>query len=171
MIFSICSKYKRYDGEIPGVSDGLLAISQYENLFDSKIDSTSKEGVTMAEHVHRVDRVTEIHDGINDGVHPADSAAVFLARIIYFIFGVIIAIIIVRMVLMMLGANQGNGFVDLVYGVSSVFVAPFYGIFGTPTYGASIFDMNALIAIIVYALISWGLAALVTLGLRDRSEV
>jgi len=118
----------------------------------------------MTEHVHRV---TEV-----DGVREEPGAGVFAARLIYFIFGVIIAFIAMRMVLLMLGANQGNGLVDLIYGISGVFVAPFYGIFGyTPTFGASVFDVNSLVAIIAYALISWGLVALVTLGTRDRTEV
>lgn len=120
----------------------------------------------MAEHIHRT---TEIHDG----THPTmANAAMVLARLIYFVFGVIIAFIILRMVLMLLAANQGNAFVDAVYNISGAFVAPFYGIFGyTPKFGASVFDTSSLVAIIVYALISWGLVSLVTLGVRDRTEV
>jgi hypothetical protein len=119
----------------------------------------------MAEHIHRV-------SGVNRTDHPAIGASVFLARLIYYIFGVIIAFIVVRMLLLLLGANQGNGFVDFIYGVSAVFVAPFYGIFGyTPAIGASVFDLSSLVAIIVYALISWGLVSLVTLGTHDRTEV
>lgn len=119
----------------------------------------------MAEHVHRT---TEIHDGI----HPASSASIMLARLVNLIFGIIIAFIVLRLVLLLLGANQGNMFVDAVYNVSGVFVAPFYGIFGnTPKFGASILDISSLVAIIVYALIDWGIVSLVTLGLRDRTEV
>ncbi len=119
----------------------------------------------MAEHIHRT---TEIHDG----THPAASAAMLLARLINLIFGIIIAFIVLRLVLMLLGANQGNMFVDAVYTISGAFVAPFYGIFGyTPKFGASIFDVSSLVAIIVYALIDWGIVSLVTLGIRDREEV
>jgi len=124
----------------------------------------------MTERVHRVTEVAEV-DGVDDA-HPALSTTVFLARIIYYIFGVIIAFIAVRMVLLLLGANQGNAFVDFVYGVSAVFVAPFYGIFGyTPAIGTAVFDVSSLVAIIIYALISWGLVSLVTLGSRSRTEV
>jgi hypothetical protein len=117
----------------------------------------------MAEHVHRA-------GGVQSGNHPLAGVSMFLARLIYFIFGVIIAFVILRMVLLLLGANQGNAFVDFVYGISGVFVAPFYGIFGfTPSFGSSVFDMSSLVAIIVYAMISWGLVTLVTLGNRDHT--
>jgi hypothetical protein len=119
----------------------------------------------MVEHVHKV---TEIHDETN----PVASGMVFLARIIYFIFGVIIAFLILRMALLLLGANQANSFVSAVYGISGIFTAPFYGIFNnTPVLGASVFDISSLVAIVVYALISWALGALVSLGLRDREEI
>lgn len=100
------------------------------------------------------------------------SPAVVAARAIYFIFGVIEAFIVLRMVLLLLAANQSNAFVDFIYSISSIFVAPFFGIFGyTPTYGASVFEISSLVAIIVYALVCWGLVTLVTIGSRDRTEV
>ncbi len=123
----------------------------------------------MAEHAnsHRTRTVTEV-----DEDRPAVGAPVLLARLIYFVFGVIIAFIFVRLLLLLLAANQGNVFVDFIYAVSGFFVAPFYGIFGyTPTYGAAVFDISSLVAIIIYALVSWGLIYLVTLGSRDRTAV
>ena len=111
--------------------------------------------------------VEEIHENS----HQKASTVVFLARLVYFIFGVIVAFIVLRMVLLLLAANHGNAFVDFVYGISGIFVAPFYGVFGyTPTFGASIFDISSLVAIVVYALISWGLVTLITLGTRHPEE-
>lgn len=122
-----------------------------------------KKEVSMAEQVHRV---REVHDDDHMVGVP-----VFFARLIYFVFGVIIAFIFMRFLLLLLAANQGNAFVDVVYGISGVFVAPFYGIFGyTPTFGASVFDISSLVAMIVYALVAWALVSLVMLGSRDRSE-
>ena len=118
------------------------------------------------EHEEKITEVRESGHG-----EPVDGS-VFLARVIYFIFGVIIALIAVRIVLLLLGANQGNAFVDFVYGLSGVFVAPFYGIFNnTPVLGRSVLDISAVVAVIIYALISWGIIALVTLGTRNRRAV
>lgn len=117
------------------------------------------------DHVQRVHEVRDEHEGV---VKPST----FVARLVYFIFGVIIAFIALRFILLLLAANQGNVFVDFVYGVSGLFVAPFYGIFGnTPQFGASVVDVSSIVAIIVYALIAWAIVSLATLGSRDRSEV
>ncbi len=118
------------------------------------------------EHAERVSRVSEVENERVGSVGPST----LIARLIYFIFGVIIAFIALRFVLLLLAANQGNAFVDFVYGVSAIFVAPFYGIFGnTPEFGASIVDVSSIVAIIVYALISWALAYLMTLGTRRHT--
>lgn len=115
--------------------------------------------------------VQRVHE-INEREEPVVGSSVFVARLVMFIFGVIIAFIALRFVLLMLAANQGSAFVDFVYGVSGIFVAPFYGIFGnTPQFGASVIDVSSIVAIIVYALIAWAITSLVTIGSRNRDEV
>ena len=89
---------------------------------------------------------------------------VIAQRIVWFIVGLISVIIALRFVLLLLGANQSAGFVEFIYGLSGIFVAPFIGIFGEPTYGTSVFEISSLLAIVVYLLIGWGLAKLFTLG-------
>ncbi len=94
---------------------------------------------------------------------------VLLARIVYFIFGVIIALIAVRFVLLLLAANRDNAFVDFIYTSSNMFVAPFHGIFNyTPSYGAAVFEISSVVAMLIYALISWGVVYLLTMGIRNR---
>ena len=101
----------------------------------------------------------------------ADAPGVVVAqRVVYYIGGVIIAILALRFILQLLGANQGNGFVDFVYGLSSIFVAPFYGIFGEPTFGQSQFETSTLVAIIIYALLMVGIAKPIALA-SPRDEI
>ncbi len=93
------------------------------------------------------------------------SGTTVLSRVIWYIVGFIIVMLALRVLLLLLGANKGNAFVDLVYGVSGVFAWPFYGIFGyEPTYGKSVFEVSSVVAMLVYALIGWGVAKLVTIG-------
>ena len=96
---------------------------------------------------------------------------VLAKRVVYYIGGVIIALLALRFVLALLGAAEGNAFVDFVYGLSAVFVSPFYGIFGEPTYGVSQFETSTLVAIIVYALLTVGIGKLFTLGSSRPAEV
>lgn len=97
------------------------------------------------------------------------SGVVIVQRIIYYVGGVILALLFVRLLLQLFGASQASGFVDFVYGVSGVFVAPFYGIFGEPTFGTSHFETSTLVAIVIYGLITVGIAKLITIT-RPREE-
>lgn len=81
-------------------------------------------------------------------------------RVIYYVGGALILLLVFRFVLALLGAAEGNGFVDFIYGLSSMFVTPFFGIFGEPTLGASQLETSTLVAIIVYALVIVGVAKL-----------
>ncbi|MDN5275066.1 MAG: Membrane protein involved in colicin uptake [Candidatus Saccharibacteria bacterium] len=92
------------------------------------------------------------------------STSVILQRIIYYVAGVIVALLVFRIVLLLLAANQGSPFVDFIYGVSGFFAWPFYGVFSyQPAYGQSIFEISSVVAVLVYALVAVGLAKLLTL--------
>ncbi len=96
------------------------------------------------------------------------SGIVFVQRLIYYIGGVIMALLAIRFLLLLFGASRASGFVDFIYSVSGAFVAPFNGIFDEPTYGTAKFDTPTIVAIVIYALVTVGLANLVTLGSRNR---
>lgn len=117
-------------------------------------------------------QVTEVREG--DGVRrqtvatkTRPSGSVTAQRVVYFIGGVIIALIALRFVFQLLGASEGSAFVDFIYGLSAMFVWPFDGIFGEPTYGFSHFDSAALVAIVIYGLVTIGVAKLFALGGRE----
>jgi hypothetical protein len=92
------------------------------------------------------------------------STRVILQRIVYYVTGVIVALLAFRIVLLLLAANQGSPFVDFIYGISGFFAWPFYGIFSyQPTYGQSTFEISSIVAILVYALVAMAIAKLLTL--------
>lgn len=74
---------------------------------------------------------------------------------IYLLFGVVEALIAIRFVLRLLGANAEAGFAQLIYGVTAPFVAPFLGLFGTIETQGSVFESQSLVALAVYALVGW----------------
>jgi hypothetical protein len=100
----------------------------------------------------------------------AVSGVVIAQRVIYYVGGVIVALLGVRLLLQLLGANQGSDFVGFIYSLSGVFVAPFFGIFGEPTFGQSHFETSTLVAIVVYILLVVGVAKLITLT-RPHEEI
>ncbi len=98
------------------------------------------------------------------------SGTVIAQRVIYYVGGVIIALLFVRLLLQLLGANQGSDFVGFIYGLTAIFVAPFFGIFGEPTFGSSHFETSTVVAIVVYSLLTIGIAKLLTLS-KPHEEV
>lgn len=123
-------------------------------MAEREVVRTTEEPVTTTERQVATDRTTA-------------PGSVMAARIVWYITGVIIALLALRLILQLLGANEGNAFVDLVYGLSGVFAAPFFGMFSyEPSYGVSYFEVSTFVAILIYALIGWGLAKLFTLGDR-----
>ena len=92
-----------------------------------------------------------------------------LERLVYFVGGVIMALIALRILLSILGANRGNGFASFIYNASYPFVAPFFGLFNyRMQYGVSRFEFESLVALIVWALITAAVARLVVIGSRRR---
>jgi hypothetical protein len=71
-------------------------------------------------------------------------------RVIVLVFGIIQILILIRIVLLLIGANQAQPLVDFILTLSTLFVAPFEGILGTDAVGAggSVLDMAAVLALL-----------------------
>ncbi|MCT7972351.1 YggT family protein [Laspinema olomoucense] len=76
-------------------------------------------------------------------------------QVIYYLMGALGVLLVLRVVLRLLGANPDNQFAGFIYALSSPFVTPFETLFITPTFGNSAFEINALIAIAIYGLLTW----------------
>jgi uncharacterized membrane protein len=84
-------------------------------------------------------------------------------QIIWYILGLIEVLLIFRVVLKALGANQFVGFTSLVYALTNPLAAPFGGILGTTVTGNSLIEWSTIIAVVVYICIAWGLVYLLNL--------
>jgi hypothetical protein len=84
--------------------------------------------------------------------------------LIYFFFGLLEILLAFRLVLKVMGASQASGFVKTIYSLTGLFVLPFEGIFrrgvsqGVET--VSVFEPATLVALIVYAVLAWGIVKL-----------
>lgn len=107
---------------------------------------------------NRVESRTEVYEDRN---LERANIRFWIANVIYFLSGVLEVILLLRFLFRLLGANPSNGFVTFLYNLSYVFVAPFNGIFNNPAVGSiGVFEVSTLIAMLVYALIAWGLVSL-----------
>ena len=97
----------------------------------------------------------------------------YAARIVSLLFGILAVLIGLRILLLLLVANESNAIVDFVYGITQPFVEPFRGMFAidavTPGQG-SVFDVAAVVALIGWLLIYLLLMAILRLGNRGRTN-
>ena len=127
------------------------------------------------------DRVVSHTEAVSD-INPAQEKAAnvgWLNSVVWFIAGLIIALLAIRFILAMTGANPDAGFADLIYSVTSPFRAPFAGLFGAPITFEGVaatarIEFETLVAMAVYALIAWGITKVLALMLgsnRTRTTV
>lgn len=104
-------------------------------------------------------------------VEPVEPGPLYWARrVLSLLFGILAVLIGLRILLLLLVANQSNSIVDFVYTVTEPFVAPFRGIFSIDRVspgGGSVFDVGAVVALVGWLLIYLLLMAILRLG--DRS--
>jgi uncharacterized protein YggT (Ycf19 family) len=86
--------------------------------------------------------------------------------LIYLVFAVIDGLILIRLVLKILAANTAVPFTGFVYGVTDWLLAPFHGLLPVIVNGRSVFEVSALIGLLVYSLLGYVLARLFAIMFR-----
>lgn len=89
-----------------------------------------------------------------------------LSQIVWYAFGLLEALLALRFLLKLLGANAEAGFTNLIYSLTYPFATPFLGVFNQSAVSGVIFEWTTLLAMAVYALIAW---ALIKLFVMSRS--
>lgn len=124
-------------------STGSNVQSQYENYVDPLGNQVERhKSVFVDENLRRANIRSRIK------------------TITYYVLAVLEIILVLRLFFRILGASEASGFVMFLYNLSHIFVAPFNGIFNDQTLGRSVFETSTLIAMIVYALLAWGIVSL-----------
>lgn len=87
---------------------------------------------------------------------------------VWYVVGVIDVLVALRFIFFILGAKN-TGFTSILYQVTYPFVALFKGIFPSPTSDTGYFDTAAVLAIIVYVLLGWGIVSLIDISKRNKA--
>ena len=90
------------------------------------------------------------------------------AAVVGFLVGVVDIFVAARFLGKLFGASSQSAFVNFIYQVSSPMVAPFKGIFGDGGSSTNNFETASLVAIVVYAVIGWGLVVLIRIITAPR---
>jgi YGGT family len=82
-------------------------------------------------------------------------------QLVWLLFGILEAMIALRIGLKLIGANAASPIAVFIYGFTSIFLLPFQGLTGTPEAGGMVLEISSIIAMVVYALIGWALERLI----------
>lgn len=88
-------------------------------------------------------------------------------QIIWLLTGILEALIGIRFLLKLLGANPQAGFAQFIYGITAVFLAPFIALFPSPSAAGSVLELSSLVAMLVYALAAWGVVRVMWVTLEE----
>ncbi|MBK6791125.1 MAG: YggT family protein [Anaerolineales bacterium] len=78
-----------------------------------------------------------------------------LTQWVWLLFGVLEALIVLRIGLKLVGANPASPIVALIYGFTYLFLFPFEGLVASPSMGSMILELSSMFAILIYGLIAW----------------
>lgn len=85
-------------------------------------------------------------------------------QIVWYIVGLLEALLAFRFVLKLLGANSAAGFTSFIYGITYPFAAPFLSVFKITDVNGSVFEWTTILAMLVYWLIALAIIKLFLIG-------
>jgi hypothetical protein len=89
-------------------------------------------------------------------------------RLIFFVMGVIQALLAIRFFFKLAGANPLSSFVAFIYGLTGILLWPFSSVFPRNTAAGAgvgrVFEPSTLVACIIYVLIAWGVSRLLLIS-------
>jgi hypothetical protein len=84
-------------------------------------------------------------------------------QLIWLLFGILEALIALRIGLKLIGANPESPIVALIYGFTYLFLFPFEGLIGSPSTGNMMLELSSMFAMLIYGLIAWAIERIVWL--------
>ena len=102
-------------------------------------------------------RVSEVRTTQKEPERERRIFTVKATQLVWLLFGILEALIALRIGLKLIGANPASPIAEFIYGFTSLFLLPFAGLTATPSAGGMVLEISSVIAMLVYALIAWAL--------------
>jgi len=131
--------------------------------------------MTYDERVVREEEPGTVYDRgsavVDRRVTRTPSAGEIGSRIVVLLFGIVQVFIVLRIVLLLLNAREGNDLVAFILNTSQIFVGPFEGMLNTNALaaGGSILDIAAILALIGWTVLEALVLAAVGVFRREPS--
>lgn len=87
----------------------------------------------------------------------------WISGLIWFAFGVLEALIGLRVIFRLIGANPQNPFANFIYNSSRLYLVPFASLTANPAVDGLVLEITSMMAMVIYALIAWGIVRLLWL--------
>jgi len=107
-----------------------------------------------ADHIHEERVVQNVNLEYREAIYK-------VTQFIWLLFGSLEALMGIRVILMLIGANPATPFTAFVYALSELFLWPFRNIVANPAFGSAVLEITSLIAMIVYPLVGWAIVRLI----------
>jgi hypothetical protein len=116
-----------------------------------------------------VDPAVATGEVVNRTTVVSPSGGELARRIVVLIFGLIQTVIVLRIVLLLLNAREGNDLVAWILNASQIFVAPFNGILNKDALaaGGSVLDIAAILALIGWSVLEALILAAINIFRRE----
>jgi hypothetical protein len=100
-------------------------------------------------------RVSEVRTTQKDPEHEQRIFTFKATQLVWLMFGILEALIAIRIGLKLIGANPESPIVALIYGITYLFLFPFEGMVGSPSTGNIVLELSSMFAMLIYGLIAW----------------
>jgi hypothetical protein len=134
---------------------------------------TTSQPVAADPYVAPAPAATSVRTTDTAYVAPGPGGATYATRIVTFAFGILQALLILRIILLLLVANRANDIVQFVMSITQPFVEPFIGMFSLNRVVAdqgSVLDIAAIVALIGWTLIELLVLAAIRIFSRRPAE-
>lgn len=76
-------------------------------------------------------------------------------QVLLLVFGIVEGLIGLRIILKLVGANPDVDFARFIYNAAALFLAPFFGLTGSPASGGMVLEIPSLVAMAFYGVVGW----------------
>lgn len=95
-----------------------------------------------------------------------------VSQVVDYLFYVVYSLLTIRLLLALFAARQSAGFVQFIYSVTDPLYAPFKGIVPSPSVeGGFTLALPIVIALVVYALLHFGINGLLRIFVHRKTEI
>lgn len=127
-------------------------------------------GTASTASAPEADRVVSSRRAGWDGSAKSRRSVAQITQIMWFVIGLVEALLALRLILGMTGANEGAGFSQIILGVTQPLVLMFRGLFPVAATGGFEFEPAAAVAMAVYFLLGLALARIIRIVYGEAPE-